>query len=167
MRVAEVAPTSEMEKALRQPTREAIQQQADEATFGRRALAVEKERAIAENELKNRIELTRREEQLVGQSGANERLRAQEQAAAEKIKALSADERGRLKAQREADEIDLVESARLRAERERAEIQSAIPPEVLTALALAELAGQLGQIDHLTVTPDLIAPLLGRANGKA
>ena len=58
-------PTAEMEKALRQPTREAIQQQADEATFERRALAVEKERAIAENELKNRIELTRREEQLV------------------------------------------------------------------------------------------------------
>ena len=51
MRVAAVAPTSEMEKALQQPTREAIQQDADEATFRRRALAVEKERAIAENEL--------------------------------------------------------------------------------------------------------------------
>jgi hypothetical protein len=52
-----------------------------------------------------------------------------------------------------------VEAARLRAERERAEIQSAMPPEVLLALALRELAGGL---DELTVTPDLVAPLLKR-----
>ncbi|PIE12482.1 MAG: band 7 protein, partial [Rhodobacterales bacterium] len=32
-------------------------QKADEATFSRRALAVDKERAIAENELQNQIEL--------------------------------------------------------------------------------------------------------------
>jgi regulator of protease activity HflC (stomatin/prohibitin superfamily) len=163
VRVAAVAPAADVEKALRRPTHEAIQQQADQATFARRALAVEKERAIAENELQNRIELARREEQLVGQAGANDRLRATEQAAAEQIQAQAADERGRLEARRRADEIDLVESARLRAERERAEIQSAMPPNVLTALALQELAGQLGQIDHLTVTPDLIAPLLHRA----
>jgi regulator of protease activity HflC (stomatin/prohibitin superfamily) len=163
VRVADLAPNADVEKALRQPTREAIQQQADQATFERRALAVEKERAIAENELQNRIELARREEQLVGQAGANDRLRATEQAAAEQIQAQAADERGRLEARRRADEIDLVESARLRAERERAEIQSAMPPNVLTALAFQELAGQLGQIEHLTVTPDLIAPLLHRA----
>ena len=35
--------------------------------------------------------------------------------------------------------------ARLRAERERAEIQAAVPPEVLLALALRELAGKLGR----------------------
>jgi regulator of protease activity HflC (stomatin/prohibitin superfamily) len=163
VRVADVAPTADVEKALRQPTREAIQQQADQATFQRRALAVEKERAIAENELQNRIELARREEHLVATAGANDRLRATERAAAEQIQAQAADERGRLEAHRRADEIDLVESARLRAERERAEIQSAMPPNVLVALAMRELAGQLGQIEHLTVTPDLIAPLLHRA----
>ena len=165
VRVAAVAPTAELEKALRQPTREAIQQQADQATFSRRALAVEKERAIAENELGNRIELTRREEELVAQAGANERLRATEQAAAEQIQAQAADERGRLDSAREADEIDLLEGAHLRAERERAEIQTSVPPEVLMAVALQGLAGELGQIDHLTITPDLLAPLLSRANG--
>jgi regulator of protease activity HflC (stomatin/prohibitin superfamily) len=149
VRVADVSPAAEMEKALRQPTREQIQQQADQATFERRALAVEKERAIAENELNNRIELTRREEQLVQQAAANELLNAQAE-----------DERARLQAQRKADEIDLVEAATLRAERERAEIQSAVPVEVLRALAMRQLAGQLGKIEHLTVTPDLIAPLL-------
>jgi regulator of protease activity HflC (stomatin/prohibitin superfamily) len=157
VRVAAVSPSADVEKALRQPTREAIQQRADEATFARRALAVEKERAIAENELQNRIELARREEQLVGQDGANQRRRAEEDAAARAIEAQAADERGRLAARREADTLDLVEGARLRAERERAEIQSSIPPAVLTAFARQELAGQL---EHLTITPDLVAPLL-------
>ncbi len=142
MRVAAVTPSADVEKALRQPTREAIQQKADHATFARRALAVENERAIEENELQNRIELARREEQLVEQAGANDRLRAQQ----------------------EADTHELVQGARLRVERERAEIQGAMPPAVLVALALRELAGQLGQIEHLTITPDLVAPLLERLN---
>jgi hypothetical protein len=43
-----------------------------------------------------------------------------------------------------------------------------VPPAVLLALALQELAGQLGQIDHLTITPDLVTPLLANlGNGAA
>ena len=163
VRVADVAPSAEVEKALQQPAREQIQTQADEATFARRATAVENERAIAENELANRIELARREEQLVGQQGANERRRAEEEAVARMVAARAADERERLEARRRADAIDLVEQAGLRVERERAEIQQAMSPDVLLALALRELAGQLGNIEHLTITPDLIGPLLQRA----
>jgi uncharacterized membrane protein len=71
-------------------------------------------------------------------------------------------------AAREADNADLLEGARLRAERQRAEIQGAMPPAVLLALALRELAGQLGQVDHLTITPDLVTPLLANLqNGAA
>ena len=102
VRVAAVAPTSELEKALQQPTREAIQQRADEATFSRRALAVEKERAIADNELKNRIELARREEELVSQDGVNARRRAEEDAVAQLVGAHAEDERAELRAEREA-----------------------------------------------------------------
>lgn len=167
VRVAAVTPTAELEKALRQPTREAIQQQADAATFQRRAEAVDKERAIEENELRNRIELARRGEQLVVQEGTNERRRAEELAAAAQIRAAADDERGRLEAHREADTTDVVQAARLRAERERAQIQAAMGAEVLAALALRELAGQVGQIEHLTVTPDLLTGMLARltANG--
>jgi regulator of protease activity HflC (stomatin/prohibitin superfamily) len=141
VRVADLAPSAEVEKALRQPTREAIQQRADEATFERRALAVEKERAIAENELANRIELARREEQLVGQAAVNDRKKAESR----------------------AEEIGIVEGAKLQVERERAEIQAALPPEVLRALALQKLAAALGTVEHLTVTPDLLQPLLAKA----
>jgi len=85
VRVSSVRPTPELEKALEAPTRESIQQAADEAAFSRRALAVEKERAIQENELKNRIELARREEELIAQQGQNGRRQATEEAEAQRI----------------------------------------------------------------------------------
>jgi regulator of protease activity HflC (stomatin/prohibitin superfamily) len=162
VRVAAVTPSADVEKALQQPTREAIQQQADQATYARRALAVESERAIADNELKNRIELARREEELVAREGANARRRAEQDAAAKLVDAEAADGRAALAALREAETIDTVQGARLRAEAERARIQAAMPQGVLLALALRELAGQLGKVDHLTVTPELLTPLLAR-----
>ncbi|MHB8490783.1 MAG: SPFH domain-containing protein [Solirubrobacteraceae bacterium] len=164
VRVAAVTPVAEVEKALQQPTREAIQQQADAATFDRRAQAVENERAIAENELANRIELARREEDLVTQSGANERRRAEEAAAARGITARAQDDEERMVAKRKTDAVDEMEAVRLRVERQRAEIQTGLGTQVLMALALRELAGELGKIEHLTITPELITPLLARLN---
>ena len=58
--VIALRPEPEVEKALRTPAREQIQQEADRSTYERRAVAVERERAIAENELQSQIELARR-----------------------------------------------------------------------------------------------------------
>ncbi|MBL1084144.1 SPFH domain-containing protein [Streptomyces actinomycinicus] len=87
VRVMAVRPEPEVERALRTPAREQIQQDADRATYERRAVAVERERAIAENELASKIELARREEQLVEQRGTNARREAEEQAAADAVRA--------------------------------------------------------------------------------
>ncbi|MFD8151654.1 SPFH domain-containing protein [Streptomyces sp. NPDC059720] len=87
VRVVALRPEPEVERALRTPAREQIQQEADRATYERRAVAVERERTIAENELASRIELARREEQLVEQRGVNTRREAEENAAADKVKA--------------------------------------------------------------------------------
>ena len=57
VRVSDVSPSSDLKRALQTPTFERLQQQADQATFERRALAVEKDRATAENELASKIEL--------------------------------------------------------------------------------------------------------------
>lgn len=149
VRVAAVRPTSEVETALQAPVREGIQQQADEATFQRRAMAVEKERAIEENELQNRIELARREEQLVAQEGANARLQATEQAAASRI-AADAD----------AQRIEVVEQATVTAERDRMAIIRDLDPRVLLALAAREGASKLQSIEHLSVSPDMLTPML-------
>ncbi|KUO12390.1 SPFH domain-containing protein [Streptomyces sp. DSM 15324] len=87
VRVMALRPEAEVERALRTPAREQIQQEADRATYERRAVAVERERAIAENELASRIELARREEQLVEQRGTNARREAEETAAADRVRA--------------------------------------------------------------------------------
>ena len=76
VRLNNLAPSSELERALQTPTFEALQQKADEATFERRALAVDKERAIAENELANRVELAKREKELISEETRNIRDRA-------------------------------------------------------------------------------------------
>ncbi|WP_062648569.1 SPFH domain-containing protein [Streptomyces maremycinicus] len=87
VRVVALRPEPEVERALRTPAREQIQQEADRATYERRAVAVERERTIAENELASQIELARREEQLVEQRGTNTRREAEESAAADKVRA--------------------------------------------------------------------------------
>lgn len=35
-----------------------------------------------------------------------------------------------------------------------------LPPQVLLGLAARELAGKLGKIEHLTLSPELLTPLL-------
>ena len=136
------------------PTLERIQQQADEATFARRALAVEKERAIAENELQNQIELAGQQKELIEREDANARNRALADAAARKI-ATDA----------EAGAIRTVEQAHADMERARVEIYADLPPQVLLGLAAQEFAGKLTHIDHLNITPELLSTL-SEAFGK-
>jgi regulator of protease activity HflC (stomatin/prohibitin superfamily) len=161
-RVSSIKPTPEMERALQMPAREAIQQQADEATFARRALAVDKERAIAENELANKIELARREEQLIAQHGQNSRRQATETAEAKRIESDAAIARKRSESQAEADHLRLVEEARVDAERDRMAIYRDLPSGALMGLAARDLAGNLPQIQHLSLGPDVLGPMLER-----
>jgi regulator of protease activity HflC (stomatin/prohibitin superfamily) len=160
IRIAAVQPTADLEKALEMPMREKIQQEADQATFERRALAVEKERAIQENELKNKIELARREEDLIKQAGQNDRRRAEEHALAKKVEVTAAAERTRISANAEAENIRVVEGARLDGERGRMDVYRDLPPAVMMGLAAQELASKLKRIDHLNVTPELFGPML-------
>ncbi|MCU0728110.1 MAG: SPFH domain-containing protein [Planctomycetes bacterium] len=162
VRVSGVAPTPDLEKALQTPTREAIQEEADQAVFKRRALAVEKERAIQENELQNRIEIARREEGLIAQEGQNARRKATEAADAGRIEAEAAGARRRIEAAAQAESLALVEQSRNVAERARIDIFRDLPSAVLLGLAAREMAGKLQSIDHLNLTPDLLGPLLAR-----
>lgn len=162
VRVSSVAPTAELEKALQAPTHEAIQEQADEAMFQRRALAVEKERAIQENELQNLIELARREEELIAHEGANARERATNASGAKRIAATAKAGRRRTAAAGQADAIRRVEAARVSSERERMAIYQALPPHVMAGLAARELASKLQRIDHLPLSPETLGPTLQR-----
>ncbi len=172
-RIVTIRPEPEMERALQTPTREAVQVDADRATYARRAQAVEQERAIAENELQNKIELARREQQLVEQRGANARRRAELDAAAalvaaraeaerEQIAATAAAGREQLLAEAKAAGVRAVGLAEGDAERARLSAYQDVSPAVLHALALREAAGRLPEIGQLTVTPDVVTGLVQR-----
>lgn len=165
--VVRVAPSAEVEKALQVPTREAIQQKADEATFSRRALAVEKERAIKENELNNQIELARKAEQLIAQEGANTLARVGLEGKAERERVIAANERASLLARAEADneQVRAEGSAKARQrllevelahERQRVEVYGGAAPGVAAGLAMQQLAQKIQTIQHLNLTPDLL-----------
>ena len=158
--VSAVQPSAETQKALAAPTRERIAADADEAAFARRAAAVDKERAIAENELANRIELARRQSRLVEQEGANDRKRATELAAAARIAAQGNAANRRIGADAEAAAIKVVENERNTAEADRIAVYRDLAPAVLMGLAAREFAGKIETIEHLNLTPDLLGTVL-------
>jgi hypothetical protein len=161
-RVIALRPEPEVEKALRTPAREQIQQEADRSTYERRALAVERERAIAENELQSQIELARREEQLVTQRGANARREAQDAAASSRIAAeAQADKEERL-ARARANGTRALGEAKAAGEAASVAAYRDLPQSTLLALAAKDLAGSLPQIGTLVLAPDLLASLMSQ-----
>jgi regulator of protease activity HflC (stomatin/prohibitin superfamily) len=159
IRLMAIAPTTELERALQTPTFESLQQKADEAVFERRALAVEKERAIAENELHNKTELARREQELIAQEAANAHNRAE-----------GARDALQIEADGEASRIRAVEQASADMEQARIAIYRDLPPHVLLGLAARAFAEKLTKVDQLNVTPDMLASVineLGRTSRLA
>lgn len=167
VRVIALRAETDVERALQTPAREQIQQDADKATFERRAIAVERERAIAENELQNQIELAKREEQLVEQKGANERKRSTEQVAAERIQAEAQAATERLLADSKADATRVLGAADAEAETARLAAYQQVEAAIILALAVKELAGSLPSIGTLNLTPDVLTPLISALTGRA
>ncbi len=182
VQIAHVAPTPEVQKALETPTREAIQQKADEAVFQRRALAVEKERAIKENELATEIELTRKNEQLLKQQGANKLAEVRMQAESEQARVKAEAERQELAAQAYARDTQVRAAGDAQSRRSLGEAEADVQakmleqwknlaPETLAALALRDLAGKIESVHHLNITPEILGEgfkrLLQRTSEKS
>ncbi len=137
-RVVALRPEPEVEKALQTPAREGLQQEADRATYERRAVAVERERAIAENELASQIELARREEQLVVQRGTNARRQSEEAAGAGRIDAQAQAEREERLAEARAQGTRVLGEAKAAAEAARIAAYRDVPQSQLLAMAAQE-----------------------------
>ncbi|WYB33116.1 SPFH domain-containing protein [Streptomyces sp. SM1P] len=170
VRVVAIRPEAEVERALRTPAREQIQQEADRATYERRAVAVERERAIAENELASQIELARREEQLVDQRGTNARREAEEKAAADGVRTEAEAARKVRLARAEAEAARETGGARAEAQAAWLRVHGEVDPATLHALAATRLAENLPRIESLTLSPDVLTGLLaklGRPEGGA
>jgi hypothetical protein len=165
VQVLAVRPEKDVERALQTPARERVQAEADRATYERRALAVERERTIAENELASEIELATRRERLVEQEGANARRKAEETAAAALIETRSSVERERLSSAAEAAQVRELGAAEAEAEAAKLAAYVEAGQEILVALALRDAARSLPSVQNLTVTPDLLTGALGALVG--
>ena len=163
IRVSDLSPSSELYRALQAPTFESLQQKADEATFSRRALAVDKERAIAENELQNQIELASRRKDLIAREDANARSEAEAKAGAKHIMVEAESAAKVIGAEAEAKRIRAVEQAAADMEKARMSAFADVPSTVLFALAAQEFAGKLEKIDSLNVSPDMLAGIVQQA----
>lgn len=151
VRILAIRPEPDVEKALQTPARELVQADADKATFERRAVAVEREAAIGQNELHNQVELARREEDLVAQRGQNERRQAELAAVTDAVRTRS-----------HAERIEATGAAEGAAEQARLAAYAGVDDHVLMALALKELAQHMPDLRTLTVTSDALAPLLAK-----
>ena len=160
VQVLAVRPESDVERALQTPVREELQAEADRAVYERRALAVERERTISENEMASQIELAIRREHLVTQEGANARRQAEEKAAAGLVEAQAAAERKGLGAVADANQIRVVGEATAAREAANMEVYQGVDQATLFALALRDAAGSLPSIGNLTITPDLLSGAL-------
>jgi len=75
--VIAVKPSPEMSKALETTTREALQQEADEAIYERRNFAVEQERKIKESELNTQIAVEEKKKQITEKKNESEIIKAE------------------------------------------------------------------------------------------
>ncbi|MEO5535596.1 MAG: SPFH domain-containing protein [Pseudolysinimonas sp.] len=160
VRIVSIRPQADVEKALETPVREKVQQQADAASYERRALAVEQERTISENELQSKIELATREQLLVQQEGANAQRRATEEAASALIASKAGAERLGLESASRADSVRVVGKAEAETEKAKLAAYAGVDPSILTAMAFREVAGNLPSIGTLNLTPDVLTQAL-------
>ena len=115
---------------------------------------MEKERAIAENELATKVELARRQKVLIAEEAENARDEAR--GAAEALM---------IEAEADAARIRAVEEARAAAEQAHMDVYRDLAPQVLLGLAARDFAAKVDSIEHLNITPDMLAQLVREFTG--
>lgn len=167
VRLMSLRPDEGVESSLRAPLLEQLQAEADRALYERRALAVERESQISENEMQSKLDLARKRADLVDQEGHNARREAEEKAAADAI-AVEAESR-RIVEKAKAFETDWNTAGRARTANDAAYIQAVAEagPEVARALALKELAGHMPSFGNITITADVLSDLVSAFTGSA
>lgn len=167
IRVIAVRPDDEIDRALQNKVREAIQAESDRATYERRAQAVDRERAIKENELNNRTELARREAELVELAGANERRRTEQELEREELRTRATVANKKLGVDARADEISRIAQAENQALSARLAEYNGADFSALIAAIAPELLAAMPKIESLTITPDMLGGALQNILGGA
>lgn len=156
--VLSIKATPEMAKALQAEAREKMLQQADEAVYARRNMAVELERQIKENELNTEIAVEQKTRQV-------REARLQAEIALEEERTALVDqqvENQRKEAQARAEALESVlEPLQSVDWRTLMAAQSGgLDPKQLVAMAFRDMADNAQKIGNLNISPDLLSSLL-------
>ncbi len=170
--VLKIAPTPETARALEAQTREAILQDADDATYIRRKSAVEQERTIKEAELDTDRSVQEKEQEIEAQRIENEReifrgrLRTEKERlqaeieAEEERQALVATRVGNRNQEAEADAFairtKMAALQTLPVEHMKAMALAQMAPDQLIAVAMESFAQNAHKIGELNISPDLL-----------
>lgn len=166
----------EMARALEATTREALQEEADKAIYGRRNFAVEQERKIKESELNTEIAVEEKQRQIVEKQMETDVVKSENQRKLKDMEmeaALAYEVKNKeimeIKVENEKKEADAKEyllKAVLGAYKDMDwKVLTAINNNQLDAganiaLAFRELAGNTDKIGTLNITPELLDSLL-------
>ncbi len=131
-------PAPEMSKALEAPYRESLLRRADEATYARRAAAVDEERKIKQSELNTEVSLEEQRRQLIDLQAANAVQEAQSRGAA----------------------FETEEAFRAAALQRELELFKTLEPRLVLALGLRDLGQNAEKIGNLNITPEILSALL-------
>jgi regulator of protease activity HflC (stomatin/prohibitin superfamily) len=178
--VVSVKPTPDMSKALETSTREALQQEADEAIYKRRNFAVEQERKIKESQLNTEIAVKEKEKQIAEKKHETQILEAQNERKLREMKikadiAIEEENKNLIKLKSE-NEKKLADIEKYKLEATLKPYQQmdwktimAINPngadaKLNIAVAFRELAENAQKINNLNVTPDLLDSIISEGN---
>lgn len=174
--VLALKPTPEMSKALETATREALQQEADEAIFKRRQFAVEQEQKIKESELNTEIAVEQKKKQIAEKRMETERLEEDNKKQLREIKiaadiAIEEKRQGLIQMQCENNKKEA--DSKSYALRSLLEPYKAMDWKTLMAIAgngqdaganiavaFRELAERAEKIGNLSLTPELLEALV-------
>ena len=174
--VVAVKPSPEMSKALETTTREALQQEADEAIYQRRNFAVEQEQKIKESQLNTEIAVEEKQKQIAEKKNESQVLKAENDRKLREMKVeadISVEEQNKnlikIKLENEKKQAD-AEKYRLEAtlkpykEMDWKTLLAINPqggsPKLNIALAFRELAENAKNINNLNITPNLLDSLI-------
>jgi hypothetical protein len=177
--IAAISPATETARALEAGTREAILQEADDATYARRKSAVEQERIIKEAELQTQLSVQKKEQEIEENRIRNERaiLRGQTETERDRLQAQIEAENQRKQyvelnaanGKQIADADAYAISARMKAytvlpvDNLKAMAMAHMQPEQYMAMAFEALAQNAGRIGELNIAPEIFGRLLRKA----
>ncbi|GAB4430563.1 MAG: SPFH domain-containing protein [Bacteroidia bacterium] len=178
VQVLSIRPTPEMARALEAETREALQQDADQAVYLRRNFAVEQERRIRESELNTEIAVEEKQKQIAEKRMETAVVKKENE---QRLRRMEMESSIDLEKQRREQVAMQAENERINADARRYVLEALLEPyreldwkklvalqggqlsaSDQMALAFRELAENAAKIGHLSITPDLVDTILQR-----